>query len=463
MGPAEHRIGRLVFEIAVPDRAALGRFGAAVRANFDAVILPALQRGLDSIDRPDGVIRLGRVEVDIGTLDSAALAADDLARRIADGLAAALPAASPLEPTGTAPARDDSAELAAFLETGELPWSEPGRALATLAAALMSLDAPGMSHLATRLRTVLIHRRAAERLVRQLPAALVRRLFRALLPEALDAPLAAAYGRDGAGEAASVEPFLDRLVPALTEAIHQLARDTGTPDAGDLLALFIALDGRASHVPAWLPAGTAPSPETEASKPEPEPEPPASDERPEPTRPEPDEPGDKAQSSPRPIYAAGAVLLHPFFGALFERIGLLGAPGRFSDRSARVRSVLLAHHLATGAEEAPEPETMLFKLLCGMEFSEPVPRRVDLTDAERSEADALLTSVIDHWGRLGNSSPAGLREGFLTRPGRLERQGALWRLTVEPRGIDVLLDGLPWTLSRVKTPFMREPLAVDWC
>ena len=288
MGAAEHRIGRMVFEIAAPDRAALDRFGEMVRARFDAVVVPALQAALDRIDRPGAVIRLGRVEVDLGTLDSAAPEADELARRIADGLAAALRAAPPHEPTGTAPTRDDAAELAAFLETGELPWSEPGRALATLAATLMALDAPGMTRLAARLRTVLIRRRAAERLVRQLPAALVRRLFRALLPEALTAPLAAALGPGGAGEAPSAAPVPDRLVPALAETIHRLARDTGTPDLGYVLALFAALDSRAPPPPAAPPSATAPSPEAGA------PEPPAPGERPAPKEPEAEEPDDTA-------------------------------------------------------------------------------------------------------------------------------------------------------------------------
>jgi hypothetical protein len=35
-------------------------------------------------------------------------------------------------------------------------------------------------------------------------------------------------------------------------------------------------------------------------------------------------------------------------------------------------------------------------------------------------------------------------------------------LRVERRGIDVLLDSLPWTISQVKTPFMDRILAVDW-
>jgi hypothetical protein len=164
----------------------------------------------------------------------------------------------------------------------------------------------------------------------------------------------------------------------------------------------------------------------------------------------------------RPVHAAGAVLLHPFLATFFGRLGLLDAPGRFRNAEASARAVLLAHHLATGADDAPEPETVLFKILCGMEIAEPVPRRITLTDSERVEAGNLLEGVVTHWGRLGKTSPAGLRDGFLTRMGGLRRQAGLWRLTVERRGVDVLLDDLPWTLSRVKTPFMKSILTVDW-
>ncbi|MCY1406868.1 hypothetical protein D9M71_221480 [compost metagenome] len=91
-----------------------------------------------------------------------------------------------------------------------------------------------------------------------------------------------------------------------------------------------------------------------------------------------------------------------------------------------------------------------------------MPRRIEFSEQEREESEALLRSVIGHWGRLGNTTPAGLREGFLSRPGRLERRGESWLLSVEPSGIDVLLRDLPWALSRVRTPFMQSILAVDW-
>lgn len=477
MGAAEHRIGRLVFEFATPDAAAIDQFGEMVRSRFEAVVLPALEAGLDRFDRPGEVIRLGRLEVDLGTLEPAALEAGELTRRIIDGLAAALRTEPPVEQRATAGARDDAAELAAFLETGELSWSEPGRALATLTATLMALDAVGIASLAARIRTVLIRRRAAERLVRQLPAALVRRLLRALLPEALAAPLAAVRGPDRP----AIEPppwasVTEALVPQLTEAIHRLATGTAAVDFGLILTLFAALDQPAA--PGFAPSlddTTLRPDEAETALHAPDAAPSASpgyglefealepalpDQRPAPDTPE--LPEDRAEAAGRPVHAAGAVLLHPFVATYFDRVGLLEGSGGFRDGTARARAVLLAHHLATGEAEAPEPDTTLFKLLCGLEISDPVPRRIGLTETEQVEAEALLASVIRHWKRLGKTSPAGLREGFLTRPGRLERRDALWHLSVERRSIDVLLDGLPWMLSRVKTPFMVSALMVDW-
>src|SRR5688500_11564 len=145
MGAAAHRIGRVVFDIEAPDQAALAAFGDAVRARFDAGIEPALEAALDRIDRPGALLRLDRLALALGTRSAGSDDVADLTRRIAESLAAVLSA--PPEDAETAGPRDDPAELAAFLETGELPWAEPGRALAALADALLALDGPRMRHL----------------------------------------------------------------------------------------------------------------------------------------------------------------------------------------------------------------------------------------------------------------------------------------------------------------------------
>jgi hypothetical protein len=455
MGASEHRIGRVVFDVDVPDRAAGEAFGAMVRARFDAVIAPALDAALGRIDRPGESIRLDRLELDLGALDAPAPDAGAFARRLAEALARALDGARP-EAGAQPPGPDDAGELIGFLDTGTLPWREPGRALEALVRALLALDPAGMARLAERVRPTLIRRRAAERAARQLPAALLLRLLRALLPPALAAPLALIFGPDGPvggrGGGPSGEPAPAALAPALAETIRRLAAGIDPPEPGEVVAVLAALQG--APLP---PAAPPPSAQTPSAEPSAEPaaaEPAARERRA-------DRQDEAAAVAAWPVHAAGAVLLHPFLARFFDRLGLLAAPGRFRDDQARARAVLLAHHLATGADEAPEPETLLFKLLCGMEPGEPVPRRTALDGGERDEAEALLNAVIGHWRRLGRTSPAGLRDGFLLRPGRLERREG-WRLTVETRGVDVLLEDLPWALSRVATPFMRAPLTVDW-
>ena len=445
MSETEHRIGKLVFEISASDRATAARFSETVRARFDAAVVPALQSALDRIDRPVAVIRLDRIDVDLGAVDPAP-SADDLGRRIAEALVAVLRAAPPPEAPSVEPGLDDGAtfaEFTRFLESGELPWTEPGRALDSLVTALMALDGPAMTRFAERLRPPLIRRRVAERLVRQIPTALVRRLLRHLLPGILTAPAAAMLGPDGATITFSQVRIPEARVAATVDLILDLARNAALPDLGRVLALFTALDPRAPV--ADFPAAAPKEPERKT-------EPPVAAKT--------DEAA--AEAPVRPVHAAGAVLLHPFLGAFFQRLDLLAAPDRFRDRDARSRAVLLAHHLATGTDDGPEPETMLFKLLCGMPFHEPLPRRIDRTEDEDDECDALLESVIGHWRRLGRTTPAGLREGFLMRPGRLEHRNGYWSLSIEKRGIDVLLDGLPWALSRVRTPFMKSFLTVDW-
>ncbi|VVO69508.1 hypothetical protein PS862_01264 [Pseudomonas fluorescens] len=431
MAALEHRIGRLVFDLAAPDRAARGGFEALLRNRFDSMILPALQAALDRIDRPGKLIRFDRVEIDLGVFAPDELDDDELTRRLLEQLSAAL---VPPAPADDAP--PDTDELLAFLQSGELPWVEPGKALAILCTNLLALDSHSLRRMAERLRPLLIGRSTAERLVRQLPATLVRRLFRALLPDALELPLAAAFGEDTMASAASLASVPDSLLATLAEMIRRLAGGLRLPELGEVVSLYVALGSRIPLAPQSAVLTLAPTPLATA------------------------EPA--MHATPRPVHAAGAVLLHPFLAMFFDGLGLLAGPGRFRDHDAHCRAVLLAHHLATGAEDAPEPETLLFKLLCGLPFSEPLPRRIELSEHERKEVDSLLRSVIGHWKRLGNTSPAGLREGFLSRPGRLERRGDAWLLSLQSSGIDILLQDLPWTLSRVRTPFMQSILSVDW-
>ena len=73
-----------------------------------------------------------------------------------------------------------------------------------------------------------------------------------------------------------------------------------------------------------------------------------------------------------------------------------------------------------------------------MPLGTPIPLRVELTDEELAEADALLTAVIGHWERLGNISIDGLRDGYLRRDGRLAFENGDLKLSNAPGwGIEI--------------------------
>ncbi|CAN7748491.1 contractile injection system tape measure protein [Pseudorhodoferax sp. LjRoot39] len=158
---------------------------------------------------------------------------------------------------------------------------------------------------------------------------------------------------------------------------------------------------------------------------------------------------------------AGLVLLAPYQPRLFMLLGLADARA-FTGPEAAERAVQLLQLLVTGEADAPEPALVLNKLLCGLDQATPVARRFEPTAAERSAIDGLLAAVVQHWKVLGSTSPAGLRETFLQRPGRLQRQDEAWRLQVLPGPFDMLIDQLPWGYATIRHPWMEQVLHVDW-
>jgi hypothetical protein len=124
--------------------------------------------------------------------------------------------------------------------------------------------------------------------------------------------------------------------------------------------------------------------------------------------------------------------------------------------------VQLLQLLATDQADAPEPALVLNKLLCGLDQATPVARRFEPTEAERSAIDGLLVAVVQHWKVLGSTTPAGLRETFLQRTGRLQPRDDAWRLQVVPGPFDMLIDQLPWGYATIRHAWMKQVLHVEW-
>ena len=178
-----------------------------------------------------------------------------------------------------------------------------------------------------------------------------------------------------------------------------------------------------------------------------------------------------AQQGPlaAPIWVedAGQVLLAAYAERLFKHLGLI-AQGQFIDAHAQARAVLCLQALVRGDVASSEPMWPLSKLLCGLAPNHLLPACEPLKAEEQALLKDLLVAVISHWKAIGNTSVAGLRESFLQREGRLERQRAEagepapWRLKVQPRAFDMLLDRLPWGFSIIKLPWMQGVLHVEW-
>ncbi len=161
------------------------------------------------------------------------------------------------------------------------------------------------------------------------------------------------------------------------------------------------------------------------------------------------------------VQHAGVVLIHPFLSALFNRLRFIEA-NKFADGHSRQRAIHLIHFLATGKTTADEFELAVPKFLCGYPLDEPIQREIDLTKNEQSEAEDMLQAVIMQWDKIKNTSVAAFRESFLQRKGKLYTKDNAPYLQVEAHAIDLLLDYLPWTLSLVRLPWMKEMLHVEW-
>jgi hypothetical protein len=163
------------------------------------------------------------------------------------------------------------------------------------------------------------------------------------------------------------------------------------------------------------------------------------------------------------INNAGIVLLHPFLQNFLAANNLL-QDKNFVDEQAQQRAVHLLQYLATGQLQMPEYEMQLNKVLCGMKDEQHINRFIELTTDEKREADELLQAVIGHWTALKNSSVAGLQETFLQRNAKLSyvQTDDFWKLQVERKGLDILLDKIPWGFGHVQLPWMEKALVVEW-
>ncbi|MEM7295655.1 MAG: contractile injection system tape measure protein, partial [Pseudomonadota bacterium] len=166
---------------------------------------------------------------------------------------------------------------------------------------------------------------------------------------------------------------------------------------------------------------------------------------------------DRVESAPIPTLVAGVVILHPYIKLLFKRLDVLNEQGRIADGALDRAYSILSYLTLHGGP--PDP---MHYILLGLE-GRPRLTAQSLEDSARTMINGLLEAIISQWGKLGKTSPDGLRETFLRRDGFLTIEpNSGTRLSVAPGPFDMLLDALPWSLSPVGLPWMIAPCHVDW-
>jgi hypothetical protein len=118
--------------------------------------------------------------------------------------------------------------------------------------------------------------------------------------------------------------------------------------------------------------------------------------------------------------------------------------------------------LATGDENVFEGNMIMEKFLCGVPLKIPVQKMSLLTESIKNEANELLSEVVRNWPALKNTSADGLREAFIQRDGKLIQEDTKYRLIVERKAQDVLLERLSWNISMIKLPWISKLIYTEW-
>ena len=186
------------------------------------------------------------------------------------------------------------------------------------------------------------------------------------------------------------------------------------------------------------------------------------------------EPQQDTESNIIYIKNAGLVLLWPYLQRFFGNLKLTDGIA-FKDRESTEKAVRILHFLVSPDEPLAENLLPLAKILCGLDVNDLVPtieedgRLMTITTEEVEAGKELIKAVIENWGTIGSTSVKGFQNSFLQREGRLENDDptakagqAGWKLKVEQRTYDMLLDSLPWNINLIKLPWMPKPLHVEW-
>lgn len=497
MHPNRHRVQRQIVELAVGTIGDAPAVHRELSRPFWDRAAPELERIFDGFAGPEELLRLDRLEIDLGNIDGPGWQLEfrrKVIEELSRSLAELTPVSKPREAaTGSeSPAAESWRQFVFFLIHGRLPWWAPkpaGDWIDTLlkpsgTVAWNSLHEAVTSNLNARAR--LIHHAGDEFLdalitqwrgPRYAAIALGRWTPKALSPEARRrwrrefwSAVIDWFSAGGSGSPRGGPELVHRLLTLRHGHLSAsgLGARAGAWPSRDAEAEVSVPTAHDEDLPApwreWLVArgdesirAVLPETQTDAGRlspraPVPSPAPERVSAR--------DSGGRVIEDEAIYVEGAGAILLHPFFERLFREGGLL-AERTFRHKLARDRAVTLTGLLTFGRADVSEYELVLPKAICGAPCEEPL-ELVELDEEDHAACDALLHAVLRHWTALRSSSPAWLRQQFLLREGKIERVDSGYLLTIERRAQDVLLTRLPWGCGVIALPWLAERIFVRW-
>lgn len=158
---------------------------------------------------------------------------------------------------------------------------------------------------------------------------------------------------------------------------------------------------------------------------------------------------------------AGLILIHPFIRRLFDLLEYT-EKRKFKNSALQHRAVHALQYVVNKHLEADEPSLVLNKILCGMDIGDPLASDIELNQEEKEICDKMLLGLIAQWSILKGVTPDSLRAAFLIRDGRLKDVDEFWELIVEKKGIDILLEHIPWSISTIQFHWMKKVMHIVW-
>jgi hypothetical protein len=461
---------------------------------FEKEIRPGIEKVFERLDREGQVIRLDKVEIDIGAITKGQFE-QELGDLISEKLYEHLESKISSSEGGTMPA-DDDAEIISFpvsdtdavvffLEMGYFPWWSPFNTQKELAGKIKDQIKTGEEGFRERMAGVMADRNTAGRLISSIPAALLDELIQYMYPEIKFRPslliegmlhsVGKKRGRKGISHfdrgyanmlaLLSAQPkiktgeliirLMGEMVPgpvakvkSIPELLERLKKWIETKDketVSELRGIVDSLVHEISEGKTRIKEMTGEEVEKEGPR----------------KQKEKKEDKVSKEHEKTMVTNSGLVLLWPYLEELFEELKYLEEKKFRSNREIN-RALLLLNSLVCGDAEREEHSMVLNKIICGVDTDFRVDLEVKLRKKELEEGEKMLEHFIKHWKKLKNTSPDGLREAFLRREGSLEPREENWKLTVERKAIDVLMGALPFQVSMIKLPWMPNMILVEW-